>query len=41
VREEPLFVKGDPRSWLEQRIRAALEEIRGIGADDVLARPPE
>lgn len=41
MREEPLFVSGNLRSWLEQRIRTALDEIRRVGADEVLARPPE
>lgn len=38
---ELLFSQRDLRSWLEERRRQAVVEIRGLSPDEVLARPPE
>lgn len=38
---ELLFSQRDLRSWLEERRHRAVEEIRGLPPDEVLARPPE
>ncbi len=39
--QETLFARGNLSSWLEQRIRNAVDEVRQAGADEVLARPYE
>ena len=41
VQEEPLFRQGDLRSWLEQRIRTAVDEVGRIPSGEVLQRPHE
>lgn len=41
VIQEVLFRRGDLRSWLEQRIRTAVDEVGRVRPDEVLARPHE
>ncbi len=38
---ELLFSQHDLRSWLEERKRRAVDEIRSLSPDEVLARPPQ
>lgn len=39
--DELLFARGDLRTWLEQRRRQAIEEVRSINPGEALSRPHE
>lgn len=40
-REELLFAKEDLRSWLQERRRLAIDEVRNVHPDEILSRPHE